>query len=164
MAKEGVWEDGVLYVEQNNLKFKIYAITKHFCNTVGSCAWGSVWVAHLHCLFHWLWYIVPFQRFCSYLDLKSKQPDANVPPLERSLRRITEPDPDVIGQQTQLIQNLGKAFELKENPKVRCKYLLYWLNLVQFYKRKKCIIDYRKRKHEQRTYWHIVVQVIKLNL
>ncbi|CAD6335162.1 unnamed protein product [Miscanthus lutarioriparius] len=57
------------------------------------------------------------ERFCSYLDLKSKQPDANVPPLERSLRRITEPDPDVIGQQTQLIQNLGKAFELKENPK-----------------------------------------------
>ncbi|CAD6207743.1 unnamed protein product [Miscanthus lutarioriparius] len=57
------------------------------------------------------------ERFYSYLDLKSKQPDANVPPLERSLRRITEPDPDVIGQQTQLIQNLGKAFELKENPK-----------------------------------------------
>lgn len=57
------------------------------------------------------------ERFYSYLDLKSKQPDANVPPLERSLRRITEPDPDVVGQQTQLIQNLSKAFVLKENPK-----------------------------------------------
>ncbi|KAG2533746.1 hypothetical protein PVAP13_9NG015600 [Panicum virgatum] len=58
-----------------------------------------------------------FVRFYSYLDLKAKQPDANVPPLERCLRRITEPDPDVIDQQTPLIQNLGKAFELKENPK-----------------------------------------------
>ncbi|PUZ36000.1 hypothetical protein GQ55_9G004500 [Panicum hallii var. hallii] len=57
------------------------------------------------------------ERFYSYLDLKAKQPDANVPPLERCLRRITEPDPDVIDQQTPLIQNLGKAFELKENPK-----------------------------------------------
>ncbi|KAJ1292628.1 hypothetical protein BS78_01G004700 [Paspalum vaginatum] len=57
------------------------------------------------------------ERFYSYLDLKAKQPDANVPPLERCLRRITEPDPDAIDQQTPLIQNLGKAFELKENPK-----------------------------------------------
>ncbi|KAF8762401.1 hypothetical protein HU200_009582 [Digitaria exilis] len=57
------------------------------------------------------------ERFYSYLDLKAKQPDANVPPLERCLKRITEPDPDIIDQQTPFIQNLGKAFELKENPK-----------------------------------------------
>ncbi|CAN6296983.1 unnamed protein product [Urochloa humidicola] len=57
------------------------------------------------------------ERFYSYLDLKAKQPDANVPALERCLKRITEPDPDVINQQMPLIQNLGKAFELKENPK-----------------------------------------------
>ncbi|CAL4937175.1 unnamed protein product [Urochloa decumbens] len=57
------------------------------------------------------------ERFYSYLDLKAKQPDANVPALERCLRRITEPDPDVINQQLPLTQNLGKAFELKENPK-----------------------------------------------
>ncbi|CAN6308427.1 unnamed protein product [Urochloa humidicola] len=57
------------------------------------------------------------ERFYSYLDLKAKQPDANVPALERCLRRITEPDPDAINQQMPLIQNLGKAFELKENPK-----------------------------------------------
>uniref|UniRef100_A0A0A9DC34 Ku C-terminal domain-containing protein n=1 Tax=Arundo donax TaxID=35708 RepID=A0A0A9DC34_ARUDO len=57
------------------------------------------------------------ERFYSYLNLKAKQPDANVPPLDRCLRRITEPDPDVINHQTPLIQNLGKAFELKENPK-----------------------------------------------
>lgn len=57
------------------------------------------------------------ERFYSYLDLKAKQPDANVPPLDRCLRRITEPDPVVIDHQTPLIQNLGKSFELKENPK-----------------------------------------------
>jgi hypothetical protein len=121
MAQEEVWEDGVLYVEQNNLKFKIYAITKHFCNTdlVHEVVCGTCTVCFID------YGTLPFQRFYSYLDLKSKQPDANVPPLDRSLRRITEPDPNVVGQQTQLIQNLGKAFELKENPKVRCKYLLY---------------------------------------
>ncbi|CAN6286118.1 unnamed protein product [Urochloa humidicola] len=57
------------------------------------------------------------ERFYSYLDLKAKQPDANVPALERCLKRITEPAPDVIDQQMPLIQNLCKAFELKENPK-----------------------------------------------
>ncbi|VAH96463.1 unnamed protein product [Triticum turgidum subsp. durum] len=57
------------------------------------------------------------ERFYSYLDLKSKQPDANPPPLDSCLRRITEPDPDVINYRVPLIQNLGKSFELKENPK-----------------------------------------------
>ncbi|XP_020179005.1 ATP-dependent DNA helicase 2 subunit KU80 [Aegilops tauschii subsp. strangulata] len=57
------------------------------------------------------------ERFYSYLDLKSKQPDANPPPLDSCLRRITEPDPDVINYRAPLIQNLGKSFELKENPK-----------------------------------------------
>ncbi|CAL4937178.1 unnamed protein product [Urochloa decumbens] len=61
------------------------------------------------------------ERFYSYLDLKAKQPDANVPALERCLRRITEPDPDVINQQLPLTQNLGKAFELKENPKKKAR-------------------------------------------
>uniref|UniRef100_A0A0E0D9R0 Ku domain-containing protein n=1 Tax=Oryza meridionalis TaxID=40149 RepID=A0A0E0D9R0_9ORYZ len=52
-----------------------------------------------------------------YLDLKSKQPDANVPPLDKCLKKITEPDPDVIDYQAPLIKKLGNVFELKENPK-----------------------------------------------
>ncbi|PNT73758.1 hypothetical protein BRADI_1g01007v3 [Brachypodium distachyon] len=57
------------------------------------------------------------ERFYSFLDLKSKEPDANAPPLDKCLRRITEPDSDIIDYQAPLIQNLGKAFELKDNPK-----------------------------------------------
>jgi len=58
------------------------------------------------------------ERFYSYLDLKAKQPDANVPPLETCLMRITEPDRDDIDERTLVsIENLDKAFELKENPK-----------------------------------------------
>jgi hypothetical protein len=43
------------------------------------------------------------------------------------------------------------------------------LNLVKIYKKKTTSFDlsnfdYRKRKHEHRTCWHILVQVIKLNL
>ncbi|CAM0878222.1 unnamed protein product [Alopecurus aequalis] len=57
------------------------------------------------------------ERYYNFLDLKSKQPEANPPPLDTCLRRITEPDPDVIDYQAPLIQNLSKAFELKENPK-----------------------------------------------
>uniref|UniRef100_A0A0D9W1K9 ATP-dependent DNA helicase 2 subunit KU80 n=1 Tax=Leersia perrieri TaxID=77586 RepID=A0A0D9W1K9_9ORYZ len=57
------------------------------------------------------------ERFYKFLDLKSKQPDANVPPLDKCLKRITEPDPDVIDYQAPVIKKIGNAFELKENPK-----------------------------------------------
>lgn len=57
------------------------------------------------------------ERFYSYLSLKAKQPDAIVPPLDGCLRMITEPDPHIIDRQAPFIQNLGKTFELKENPK-----------------------------------------------
>ncbi|KAM0920134.1 hypothetical protein ACQ4PT_007775 [Festuca glaucescens] len=57
------------------------------------------------------------ERFYNYLDLKSKEPDANPPPLDTCLKRITGPEPDVIDYQASLIQNLGKSFELKDNPK-----------------------------------------------
>jgi ATP-dependent DNA helicase 2 subunit 2 len=74
-------------------------------------------------------YCPPLQRFYNYLDLKSKEPDANPPPLDTCLKRITRPDPDVIDYQAPLIQNLGKSFELKDNPKV--KYWHFVLNLIQ---------------------------------
>ncbi|KAL5218549.1 hypothetical protein ABZP36_019233 [Zizania latifolia] len=57
------------------------------------------------------------ERFYSFLDLKSKQPDAKVPPVDKCLKRIMEPDPDVVDYQAPLIKNLGNSFELKENPK-----------------------------------------------
>uniref|UniRef100_A0ACD5WEQ4 Uncharacterized protein n=1 Tax=Avena sativa TaxID=4498 RepID=A0ACD5WEQ4_AVESA len=57
------------------------------------------------------------ERYYNFLDLKSNQPDANPPPLDTCLRRITEPDPNVINYQAPLLQNLSKSFELKENPK-----------------------------------------------
>ncbi|KAL6909596.1 hypothetical protein ACP4OV_001877 [Aristida adscensionis] len=57
------------------------------------------------------------ERFYSFLNLKAKQPDAGVPPLDTCLRRITEPDPGVVDHQRPMIQTMGKTFELKENPK-----------------------------------------------
>ncbi|XP_072966098.1 ATP-dependent DNA helicase 2 subunit KU80 isoform X1 [Typha angustifolia] len=57
------------------------------------------------------------ERFYHFLDLKSKQPEADVPPLDRSLKRITEPDPYLFSRGKSLIDNFHKQFELKENPK-----------------------------------------------
>lgn len=60
-----------------------------------------------------------FQRFYRYLDLKSKQPDASVPPLDSTLKRMIEPDTDLPFQNKSAIDNFHSHFELKENPKVR---------------------------------------------
>ncbi|XP_073102897.1 ATP-dependent DNA helicase 2 subunit KU80 isoform X1 [Elaeis guineensis] len=57
------------------------------------------------------------RRFYHFLDLKSKQPDADVPPLDRNLRGITEPDPAVFSCHKSVIDNFHKNFELKEKPK-----------------------------------------------
>lgn len=64
------------------------------------------------------------KRFYRYLDLKSKQPDADVPPLDSALKRITEPDPDLLSLQLPLLENLSRSFELRENPKVASYSLL----------------------------------------
>jgi hypothetical protein len=63
------------------------------------------------------------KRFYRYLDLKSKQSDADVPPLDPALKRITEPDPDLLSLQLPLLENLSKSFELRENPKVGSRFL-----------------------------------------
>ncbi|XP_026660873.2 ATP-dependent DNA helicase 2 subunit KU80 isoform X2 [Phoenix dactylifera] len=57
------------------------------------------------------------ERFYHFLELKSKQPDADVPPLDGSLKRITEPNPAVFSHHKSVIDNFCKNFELKENPK-----------------------------------------------
>lgn len=60
-----------------------------------------------------------FQRFYHHLELKSKHPDAAVPPLDESLKRITEPDSEVISKNKFVIDEFRRHFELKENPKVK---------------------------------------------
>ncbi|CAH9096865.1 unnamed protein product, partial [Cuscuta europaea] len=59
------------------------------------------------------------QRYYHYLELKSKHPDAVVPPLHESLRRITDPDPDLLSQNKTTIDEFRKCFELKENPMMK---------------------------------------------
>ncbi|KAJ4959511.1 hypothetical protein NE237_026622 [Protea cynaroides] len=59
------------------------------------------------------------QRFYQFLELKSKQPDAMVPPLDNTLKRITEPDPELLSQNKSVIDEFCKQFELKENPKIK---------------------------------------------
>ncbi|OAY76711.1 ATP-dependent DNA helicase 2 subunit KU80 [Ananas comosus] len=56
------------------------------------------------------------ERFYRFLELRSKQPDADVPPLDASLKMMTEQSPDVFSDQKPLIE-FPKHFELKENPK-----------------------------------------------
>ncbi|XP_071736074.1 ATP-dependent DNA helicase 2 subunit KU80-like [Rutidosis leptorrhynchoides] len=59
------------------------------------------------------------ERFYHHLELKSKDPDAAVPPLDATLKRITEPDSDVMSQNKLVIDNFRRHFELKENPKLK---------------------------------------------
>lgn len=58
------------------------------------------------------------QRFYHHLELKSKNPDAAVPPLDSTLKRITEPDHEVVSQNKLVIDEFCRNFEIKENPKV----------------------------------------------
>lgn len=59
-----------------------------------------------------------WQRFYRHLELKSKDPDAAVPPLDGTLQKITEPDPDLFSRNKSVIDTFQRRFELKENPKV----------------------------------------------
>ncbi|KAI3843977.1 hypothetical protein MKX03_000342, partial [Papaver bracteatum] len=58
-------------------------------------------------------------RFYRVLEIKSKKPDAEVPPLDTTLKRITEPDPELLSENMQVIDVFSKQFELKENPKIK---------------------------------------------
>lgn len=63
-------------------------------------------------------FYISSQRFYRFLELKSKHPDADVPPIDRTLKRITEPDPELLSQNKSVIDDFSNQFELKENPKV----------------------------------------------
>jgi hypothetical protein len=62
--------------------------------------------------------VIYCQRFYRLLELKSKQPDAAVPPLDETLKKITEPDPELLSQNKSVIDAFRRIFELKEKPKV----------------------------------------------
>ncbi|KAJ3678288.1 hypothetical protein LUZ60_002091 [Juncus effusus] len=57
------------------------------------------------------------ERFYRYLDLKSKEPDAEVPPLDSSLKRITEPYSELLSLQAPILDEFRKKFPLIDNPK-----------------------------------------------
>ncbi|CAM8926500.1 unnamed protein product [Rhodiola kirilowii] len=59
------------------------------------------------------------ERFYRYLELKSKNPDAPVPPLDATLKKITEPDQEILSENQKAIDGFRKHFELKENPKLK---------------------------------------------
>ncbi|XP_022757093.1 ATP-dependent DNA helicase 2 subunit KU80 isoform X3 [Durio zibethinus] len=64
------------------------------------------------------------ERFYHHLELKSKQPDAAVPPLDETLKRITEPDLELDFENKSVLDSLCKHFELKENSKKSARRLL----------------------------------------
>ncbi|KAJ4976962.1 hypothetical protein NE237_002068 [Protea cynaroides] len=66
------------------------------------------------------------ERFYRFLELKSKLPDAMVPPLDDTLKRITEPDPELLSQNKSVIDEFCKQFELKENPKIKKSSRRLW--------------------------------------
>ncbi|OMP00597.1 hypothetical protein COLO4_12548 [Corchorus olitorius] len=59
------------------------------------------------------------ERFYHHLDLRSKQPDAAVPPINETLKRITELDPELFSENKSVIDAFNKLFEIKENPKLK---------------------------------------------
>ncbi|GAU38607.1 hypothetical protein TSUD_266470, partial [Trifolium subterraneum] len=63
-------------------------------------------------------------RFYHYLDLKSKHPDASVPPLDYTLRKITEPETNLILQNESVFDSFRRSFELQGNPLKKPRRLL----------------------------------------
>ncbi|KAL5712525.1 ATP-dependent DNA helicase II subunit 2 [Ranunculus cassubicifolius] len=66
------------------------------------------------------------ERFYRLLELKSKNPEASVPPLDTTLKRITEPDPELLSQNKPILDEFSKQFELKENPKMKKALKRIW--------------------------------------
>ncbi|XP_031483771.1 ATP-dependent DNA helicase 2 subunit KU80 [Nymphaea colorata] len=58
-------------------------------------------------------------RFYNFLELKSRQPDADVPSMDQSLKQIVEPDSCFISKNNSVVADFVKQFELKDNPKIK---------------------------------------------
>ncbi|XP_075519221.1 ATP-dependent DNA helicase 2 subunit KU80 [Primulina tabacum] len=59
------------------------------------------------------------ERYYRCLELKSKDQNASVPPLDETLRKITEPDPELLSQNRAVTNDFRLSFELKEHPKLK---------------------------------------------
>ncbi|GMN54487.1 hypothetical protein TIFTF001_023604 [Ficus carica] len=59
------------------------------------------------------------ERFYRSLEMKSNNPDAAVPPLDETLKKITEADPELLSHNNSALDEFRRAFELKENPKLK---------------------------------------------
>lgn len=59
------------------------------------------------------------ERFYRFLEIKSKDHEAAVPPLDETLKKITEPDPDLLSQNKSVLDEFCRCFEVKENPKLK---------------------------------------------
>ncbi|KAK4476526.1 hypothetical protein RD792_015682 [Penstemon davidsonii] len=59
------------------------------------------------------------ERYYRCLELKSKDHDAAVPPLDETLKKITEPDSEILTQSRAVINEFRRSFELKEHPKLK---------------------------------------------
>lgn len=70
-----------------------------------------------------------FQRFYRFLELKSKDPDVAVPPIDDTLKKITEPDADLLLQNKSVIDSFCRSFELKGQPLVRMNPMVLFLNI-----------------------------------
>lgn len=71
-----------------------------------------------------------FQRYYRCLELKSKDQNASVPPLDETLRKITEPDPELLSQNRAVTDEFRRSFELKEHPKVTFTIILFTSSLT----------------------------------
>lgn len=59
------------------------------------------------------------ERYYRCLELKSIDQNASVPPLDETLRKITEPDPELLSQNRAVTDEFRRSFELKEHPKLK---------------------------------------------
>ncbi|KAL9430024.1 hypothetical protein AB3S75_025414 [Citrus x aurantiifolia] len=59
------------------------------------------------------------ERFYHHLELKSEHQDAAPPPLDNSLKKITEPDPTLLAESQSAIDAFCGQFVIKENPKLK---------------------------------------------
>lgn len=76
------------------------------------------------------------QRFYNCLELKVQNQDAVVPPLDKTIRRITEPDVELFARNKSIIDAFRRRFEVKPNPKVILIPNFYTINFLFFLTKK----------------------------
>ncbi|CAN8321234.1 unnamed protein product [Cochlearia groenlandica] len=59
------------------------------------------------------------QRFYEYLELKSRDTDAALPPVDEAFKRIMEQDPELSSNNKSIMDSVRGSFEVKENPRLK---------------------------------------------